>query len=50
LAGAGNVKKYLRSYGKNDFSDAYGSTIAYYMKKFNGFDISSVKSVHNPRV
>ena len=28
LAGAGNVKKYLRSYGRTDFSDAYGSSIA----------------------
>ncbi len=50
LAGAGNVKKYLRSYGKSDFSDAYGSTVAYYMRKFKGFDISSVKSIHNPRI
>ncbi len=50
LAGAGNVKKYLRSYGKTDFSDAYGSTIAYYVKKFNGYDISMIKSVHNPKI
>ena len=50
LAGAGNVKKYLRSYGKNDFSDAYGSTVAYYIKRFNGFDISSVRPIHNPKI
>jgi len=50
LAGAGNVKKYLRSYGKMDFSDAYGSTVAYYMKRFSGFDISSVQAKHNPKV
>lgn len=50
LAGAGNVKKYLRSYGQHDFSDAYGSNIAYYMKKFAGFDISIVKAKHNPKV
>lgn len=50
LAGAGNVKKYLRSYGKTDFSDAYGSTVAYYMKKFRGYDVSSVEPIHNPRV
>lgn len=50
LAGAGNVKKYLRSYGKNDFSDAYGSSIAYYMRKFKGYDVSSVKTIHNPRI
>ena len=50
LAGAGNVKKYLRSYGKTDFSDAYGSNIKYYMKKFAGFDISIIESQHNPKV
>lgn len=50
LAGAGNVKKYLRSYGKNDFSDAYGSSIAYYMNKFKGFDISPIKAVQNPKI
>lgn len=50
LAGAGNVKKYLRSYGKTDFSDAYGSTVAYYMKRFNGYDVSSIKPIHNPRI
>lgn len=50
LAGAGNVKKYLRSYGKNDFSDAYGSSVTYYMKRFNGYDISEIKSIHNPKV
>jgi hypothetical protein len=50
LAGAGNVKKYLRSYGQTDFSDAYGSTIAYYMKRFGGYDISEVKPKHNPKV
>lgn len=50
LAGAGNVKKYLRSYGKTDFSDAYGSTIAYYIKRFNGYDVSEIKAIHNPKV
>ena len=50
LAGAGNVKKYLRSYGQIDFSDAYGSTIAHYMKRFEGYDISNVKARHNPKV
>jgi len=50
LAGAGNVKKYLRSYGKTDFSDAYGSNIRYYMHKFGGFDISKVKAERNPKV
>lgn len=50
LAGAGNVKKYLRSYGKEDFSDAYGSSVQYYLRKFQGFDISSVPQKHNPKI
>ena len=50
LAGAGNVKKYLRSYGQMDFSDAYGTSIAYYIKKFGGYDLSKIKAIHNPKV
>ena len=42
LAGPGSVKKFLRSYGGNNFSDAYGSTVRYYMKKFSGYDTSIV--------
>ncbi|MFV0539725.1 MAG: peptidoglycan-binding protein LysM [Aestuariibaculum sp.] len=43
LAGAGNVKKYLRSYGIDNFSDGFGTTIAYYMKRFSGYDTSFIK-------
>ena len=50
LAGAGNVKKYLRSYGKTNVADAYGSTIQYYMKKFSNYDISTIEAIHNPKV
>lgn len=42
LAGPGSVKKFLRSYGGNNFSDAYGSTVKHYMKKFSGYDTSMV--------
>lgn len=42
LAGPGSVKKYLRSYGSNNKSDAYGSTVKHYMKKFSGYDTSIV--------
>ncbi|WCO02827.1 lytic transglycosylase domain-containing protein [Psychroserpens ponticola] len=42
LAGPGSVKKYLRSYGHQNFSDAYGSTVKHYMKKFSGYDTSSI--------
>ena len=44
LSGAGNVKKYLRSNGNYNFSDAYGSTVELYMKKFAGFDVSDIEA------
>lgn len=42
LAGAGNVKKYLRSGGANSFRDGFGTSIKYYFKKFGGYDTSSI--------
>ncbi|WP_452223006.1 peptidoglycan-binding protein LysM [Lacinutrix chionoecetis] len=42
LAGPGGVKKYLRSYGANGFEDAYGTSIKYYMKRFQGYDTSKI--------
>ena len=44
LSGAGNVKKYLRSKGEIRFSDAYGSTIQSYLKKFAGYNVSNIKA------
>ncbi|MDO6759085.1 peptidoglycan-binding protein LysM [Tamlana sp. 2_MG-2023] len=43
LAGPGSVKKYLRSYGIDNFSDGYGTTVGYYMKRFSGYDTSFIK-------
>lgn len=43
LGGAGNVKKYLRSYGTYNFADAYGTSLRYYMKRFGGYDVSNVE-------
>jgi hypothetical protein len=43
LAGPGSVKKYLRSYGLDNFADGYGTTICHYMKRFSGYDTSFVK-------
>ena len=43
LSGAGNVKKYLRSNGLKNLSDAYGSSIKSYMKNFAGYDVSFIK-------
>lgn len=42
LSGAGNVKKFLRSNGKQKFKDAYGTTISLYLKKFADYDVSNV--------
>ena len=43
LAGPGSVKKYLRSAGNNNFADAYGTTVKYYMKRFSGYDTSIIE-------
>lgn len=50
LAGAGNVKKYLRSNGSFQFSDAYGTTIEHYLKKFAGYDTSLVEANRKPAI
>jgi hypothetical protein len=49
LAGPGSVKKYLRSGGRQGFSDAYGTTVRYYMKRFAGYDVSSIKANKNAK-
>lgn len=48
LAGAGSVKKYLRSLGYLQFKDAYGSSIQHYMKKFSGYDTSFIEANKKP--
>lgn len=50
LAGPGNVQKFLRSGGENGFSDANGTSIANYMRKFSGYDTSHIKPNRKPRV
>ena len=50
LAGAGNVKRYLRSYGQMDQTDAYGTSITDYMIKFSGYDVSAILAKRNPKV
>ena len=50
LAGAGNVKRYLRSWGAFDISDSYGTNIANYMKKFSGYDVTHIPMKRNPKV
>ncbi|MBT8252628.1 MAG: peptidoglycan-binding protein LysM [Flavobacteriaceae bacterium] len=43
LAGPGSVKTYLRSYGAIGFSDAFGTSIRNYMRKFSGYDTSFIQ-------
>tara|TARA_B110001450_G_scaffold210454_1_gene201681 strand:- start:118 stop:726 length:609 start_codon:yes stop_codon:yes gene_type:complete len=50
LSGAGNVKKFLRSNGAHNFSDAYGSTIQSYLKKFSGYDVSNIEADRNANI
>ena len=50
LAGAGNVKKYLRSNGELNSYDAFGTNVHQYMKKFAGYDTSFIKPVKNARI
>lgn len=50
LAGPGNVKKYLRSYGAFNKSDAYGTSVGHYLKAFSGYDVSLVVPMRNAKV
>ncbi|MDB4086961.1 peptidoglycan-binding protein LysM [Flavobacteriaceae bacterium] len=50
LAGPGNVKKYLRSGGKDDKKDAFGTSISKYIKYFKNFDLSMVEAIRKPKV
>ncbi len=50
LAGPGSVKKYLRSGGEEGFSDAFGTSISYYMKRFSGYDTSFISPDKNAKV
>lgn len=50
LAGAGNVKKYLRSQGVYTFNDAFGTSIKYYLIKFSGYDTSYIPANRKAKV
>lgn len=42
LAGAGNVKKYLRSGGSYAFEDAFGTSIEQYLKRFAHYNTAAI--------
>lgn len=50
LAGAGNVKRFLRSNGNFKFKDAFGSSLVYYLQKFSGYDTSFIKANRFPSI
>ena len=50
LAGAGNVKKYLRSNGEHNAYDAFGTDVEQYLKRFAGYDTSFIKPVKNAKI
>lgn len=50
LAGAGNIKKFLRSNGDFHFKDGYGTTIEQYMYKFRGYDTSNIEKDRLPQL
>lgn len=50
LSGPGGVKKFLKSGGNVDFSDAFGTTIQHYIQEFGGYDVSIVKPNRLPQI
>ncbi|WP_308420138.1 peptidoglycan-binding protein LysM [Planktosalinus lacus] len=50
LAGPGNVKKFLRSGGQDVFTDGFGTSVRYYLKKFSGYDTSHILPIKNAKV
>lgn len=50
LAGAGNVKKYLRSNGQYDVKDSYGTNMAKYIRTFSGYDVSNISPKRNAKI
>jgi hypothetical protein len=45
LAGAGNVKKFLRSQGQYQFQDAFGTSIQNYLSAFADYDTRAVPAL-----
>ena len=50
LAGAGNVKKFLRSNGNFTFADGYGTSIEQYIHLFRGYDTSNIVKDRLPKL
>lgn len=50
LAGPGNVKQYLRSWGAVNVADALGTDLETYLERFSGYDLSVVVAKQKPRL
>ncbi len=50
LGGAGSVKSYLRSNGRNGFTDGFGTNLRTYIKRFGGYDTSNILANPNAMV
>jgi hypothetical protein len=50
LSGPGNVKKYLRGNGKDNFKDVLGTSISFYINYFKDFDLSFVEGIRRPTI
>ena len=50
LSGAGSVKRYLKSNGRNGFKDGFGTSLRSYIKKFAAYDISHIQADRNAKV
>ena len=50
LGGAGSIRKYLKSNGKRQSKDAYGSSVKTYLRDFGGYETHNIKPKKNARV
>ncbi|HBK82318.1 MAG TPA: peptidoglycan-binding protein LysM [Flavobacterium sp.] len=50
LSGAGSVKRYLKSNGRNGFNDGFGTSLSSYIEKFASYDMSPIKANKNATV
>ncbi len=50
LGGVGSTRRFLRSKGKDTYTDGFGTSITSYFKKFGGYDTSVILANPNAKV
>lgn len=50
LGGPGSVRKFLKSNGRKQSKDTYGTSVKTYMKKFGGYETKNIKADKNAKV